>query len=74
MVDLQYGKNVLSENRFLIRFGSSIVGSHVLAALPGLDLNRGYVRFSFGKYNTDFAVDFAVNTLVGLYHKEGELV
>ncbi|MBC8155917.1 MAG: cysteine desulfurase [Bacteroidetes bacterium] len=53
--------------------GSSI-GSHVLAALPGLDPNRGYVRFSFGKYNTEADVDFAVETLVGLYQKEGKLV
>ncbi len=53
--------------------GSSI-GSHVLAALPGIDPNRGYVRFSFGKYNTEADVDFAVDTLVGLYQKEGKLV
>ena len=53
--------------------GSSI-GSHVLAALPGLDPERGYVRFSFGKYNTEADVDFAVDTLVGLYQKEGKLV
>ena len=48
----------------------SNVGSHVLAALPGLDQNRGYVRFSFGKYNTTEEIDHAVNTLVGLYQKE----
>lgn len=53
--------------------GSSI-GSHVLAALPGLDPDRGYVRFSFGKYNTEADIDFAVGTLVGLYQKEGKLV
>lgn len=53
--------------------GSS-VGSHVLAALPGLDPGRGYVRFSFGKYNTEADVDFAVDTLVGLYQKEAKLV
>lgn len=52
--------------------GSS-VGSHVLAALPGLDPNRGYVRFSFGKYNTEANIDFAVDTLVGLYQKEAKL-
>lgn len=45
----------------------SNVGSHVLAALPGLDQDRGYVRFSFGKYNTEEEVDYAVNTLVDLY-------
>lgn len=53
--------------------GSS-VGSHVLAALPGLDPNRGYVRFSFGKYNTPDEIDYAVDTLVGLYEKEAKLV
>lgn len=52
--------------------GSS-VGSHVLAALPGLDPNRGYVRFSFGKYNTTDDIDYAVDTLVGLYQKEAKL-
>ena len=53
--------------------GSS-VGSHVLAALPGLDQERGYVRFSFGKYNTEEEIDYAVDTLVGLYQKEAKLV
>lgn len=53
--------------------GSS-VGSHVLAALPGIDPDRGYVRFSFGKYNTAEEIDYAVNTLVGLYEKEAKLV
>lgn len=53
--------------------GSS-VGSHVLSALPGLDPDRGYVRFSFGKYNTAEEVDYAVETLVGLYQKEVRLV
>ncbi|GAB4018261.1 cysteine desulfurase family protein [Spirosoma koreense] len=48
----------------------SNVGSHVLAALPGLDPDRGYVRFSFGKYNTPDEIDYAVDTLVGLYQKE----
>ncbi|MDB5241510.1 MAG: cysteine desulfurase [Spirosoma sp.] len=51
----------------------SNVGSHVLSALPGLDQDRGYVRFSFGKYNTTEEIDYAVNTLVGLYQKEGSL-
>ena len=49
--------------------GSS-VGSHVLAALPELDSERGYVRFSFGKYNTADEIDYAVDTLIGLYQKE----
>lgn len=53
--------------------GSS-VGSHVLAALPGLNQDRGYVRFSFGKYNTEAEIDYAVDTLVGLYQKEAKLV
>ncbi|MBC7570589.1 MAG: cysteine desulfurase, partial [Spirosoma sp.] len=53
--------------------GSS-VGSHVLAALPGIDPDRGYVRFSFGKYNTPAEIDYAVDTLVGLYEKEAKLV
>lgn len=48
----------------------SNVGSHVLGALPGLDPERGYVRFSFGKYNTEAEIDYAVDTLVGLYQKE----
>ncbi|GAB4037197.1 cysteine desulfurase family protein [Spirosoma gilvum] len=48
----------------------SNVGSHVLAALPGIDPDRGYVRFSFGKYNTADEIDYAVDTLVGLYQKE----
>jgi len=49
--------------------GSS-VGSHVLAALPSLDSDRGYVRFSFGKYNTEEEIDYTVQTLIGLYQKE----
>lgn len=52
----------------------SNVGSHVLAALPDLDSDRGYVRFSFGKYNTAEEIDYAVDTLVGLYNKEAKLV
>lgn len=48
----------------------STIGSHVLAALPTIDPERGYVRFSFGKYNTADEIDYAVDTLVGLYQKE----
>jgi cysteine desulfurase len=48
----------------------SEIGSHVLAALPGLDPARGYVRFSFGKYNTEADVDYAVQTLAGLYSEQ----
>ena len=51
----------------------SEIGSHVLSALPGIDSDRGYVRFSFGKYNTADEIDYAVETLVGLYQKEGML-
>lgn len=51
----------------------SNVGSHVLSALPALDPDRGYVRFSFGKYNTPDEIDYAVDTLVGLYKKEAAL-
>ncbi|WP_234733106.1 cysteine desulfurase family protein [Tellurirhabdus bombi] len=50
------------------------IGSHVLAALPGCDPGRDAVRFSFGKYNTEEEVDYVVNTLVGLYQKEKELL
>ncbi|TAE30600.1 MAG: cysteine desulfurase [Cytophagales bacterium] len=51
----------------------SEIGSHVLSALPGLDAGRGYVRFSFGKYNTVEEIDYAVETLAGLYQKEPQL-
>ncbi|GAA4445874.1 cysteine desulfurase family protein [Nibrella saemangeumensis] len=49
------------------------VGSHVLSALPGIDPDRGNIRFSFGKYNTADEVDFAVDTLAGVYQKEAKL-
>lgn len=52
----------------------SNIGSHVLSALPDQDQDRGYVRFSFGKYNTAEEIDYAVDTLVGLYQKEAKLV
>ena len=45
----------------------SEVGSHVLGALPGLDPERGNIRFSFGKYNTAADVDFAVAKVAELY-------
>lgn len=45
----------------------SDVGSHVLGALPGLDPNRGNIRFSFGKYNTAEEVDFAVSKVAEMY-------
>ncbi|WP_192822304.1 cysteine desulfurase family protein [Rufibacter sp. LB8] len=45
------------------------LGSHVLRALNA-DMNRGNVRFSFSKYNTDAEIDYAVATLAKLYQKE----
>ena len=53
----------------------SNVGSHVLSALPGISRapDRANVRFSFGKYNTEAEIDFAVETVVGLYQKEKQL-
>jgi len=45
------------------------IGSHVLNELQ-IDPERANVRFSFGKYNTEEEVDYAVNTLSDLYKKE----
>ncbi|MBA9077733.1 cysteine desulfurase family protein [Rufibacter quisquiliarum] len=45
------------------------LGSHVLRAM-GADMNRGHVRFSFSKYNTEEEIDYAVATLAKLYQKE----
>ncbi|MFC5411516.1 cysteine desulfurase family protein [Larkinella bovis] len=50
----------------------SNIGSHVLSALPGNDPERGAIRFSFSKYNTAEEVDYAVDTLVGLFKREQE--
>lgn len=44
----------------------SEVGSHVLSAL-GVSPARGNVRFSFGKYNTEADIDYAVNTVAEMY-------
>jgi cysteine desulfurase len=44
----------------------SDVGSHVLGAL-NVDAARGNVRFSFGKYNTETDVDYAVKAMAELY-------
>ena len=44
----------------------SDVGSHVLRAL-GAEPDRGYVRFSFSKYNTPEEVDYAVDCLAKIY-------
>ncbi|CAG5070085.1 Cysteine desulfurase IscS [Dyadobacter sp. CECT 9623] len=45
------------------------IGSHVLNELK-IDADRANVRFSFGKYNTEAEIDYAVNTLADLYKKE----
>ena len=45
------------------------IGSHVLNELR-IDENRANVRFSFGKYNTEAEIDYAADTLIGLYKKE----
>ncbi|MEZ0539942.1 cysteine desulfurase family protein [Fibrella arboris] len=52
----------------------SDVGSHVLGALPGLDPDRGNIRFSFGKYNTADEVDYAVAKVAEMFQKEPKLV
>ncbi len=44
----------------------SEVGSHVLGAL-GVSPDRGNVRFSFGKYNTETEIDYAVETVAEMY-------
>jgi cysteine desulfurase len=45
------------------------IGSHVLNEL-GIDPDRANVRFSFGKYNTEEEVDYAVEVLAELYQRE----
>jgi cysteine desulfurase len=44
----------------------SEIGSHVLGAL-GVSPARGNVRFSFGKYNTEADIDYAVTTVAEMY-------
>ncbi len=44
----------------------SEIGSHVLGAL-GVSPDRGNVRFSFGKYNTEAEIDYAVSTVAEMY-------
>jgi cysteine desulfurase len=44
----------------------SEIGSHVLGAL-GVSPDRGNVRFSFGKYNTEADIDYAVTTVAEMY-------
>jgi cysteine desulfurase len=46
----------------------SDVGSHVLQAL-GVSPDRGNVRFSFSKYNTEADIDKTVSTLAKMYEK-----
>jgi cysteine desulfurase len=49
------------------------IGSHVLTELK-IDENRANVRFSFGKYNTEEEIDYAVDTLSELYKKESVIL
>jgi cysteine desulfurase len=49
------------------------IGSHVLNALQ-IDADRANVRFSFGKYNTEAEIDYAVKTLADLYKKESVML
>ena len=44
----------------------SNIGSHVLAELDR-DQDRGAIRFSFSKFNTEKEVDYVVETLANLY-------
>lgn len=48
----------------------SNIGSHVLAELDR-DQNRGAIRFSFSKFNTEAEIDFAAGKLAELYQKVG---
>ena len=48
----------------------SNIGSHVLAELDR-DQNRGAIRFSFSKFNTEADVDYAVEKLAELYQGVG---
>ncbi|MCU0339950.1 MAG: cysteine desulfurase [Spirosomaceae bacterium] len=47
----------------------SELGSHVLTAL-NVSPDRANVRFSFGKYNTEAEVDYAVDTLAAMYQSQ----
>ncbi len=49
------------------------IGSHVLNELQ-IDPERANVRFSFGKYNTEEEVDYAIKTLAGLYKNESVML
>ena len=49
------------------------IGSHVLNELQ-IDPERANVRFSFGKYNTEQEIDYAVTTLAELYRKESVML
>ena len=44
------------------------IGSHVLSAL-NIEENRGNVRFSFSKFNTEAEIDYVSDFLVGMYGK-----
>ncbi|NVO84859.1 cysteine desulfurase family protein [Hymenobacter terrestris] len=63
----------LDINRVAVSGGSACTsganaGSHVLSAL-GCDPDRGTVRFSMSKYNTEEEVDYAVEQLAKMYRK-----
>ena len=47
----------------------SQIGSHVLQALK-TDPKRGYVRFSFSRFNTEKEIDFAADKLAEVYRQE----
>jgi cysteine desulfurase len=51
----------------------SEVGSHVLRAIKA-DPERGAVRFSFSRYNTESDIDTAVQALSGMYKPKKEAV
>jgi cysteine desulfurase len=50
----------------------SELGSHVLRGIQA-DPNRGAVRFSFGKYNTEVDIEYAAQILTKMYAQK-ELV
>jgi cysteine desulfurase len=49
------------------------IGSHVLNELQ-IPEDRANVRFSFGKYNTEEEIDYAIKTLAELYKKESAML
>ncbi|WBA41563.1 cysteine desulfurase family protein [Hymenobacter canadensis] len=64
----------LDINRISVSGGSACTsganaGSHVLSAL-NCDPERGTIRFSMSKYNTEAEVDYAVEQLAKMYRRE----